>query len=170
MNPMTNRVLRHPLFLAAAAVAVMFGVAAALTQLIESDLSHQSRLINVSCRGPLGNGPESALLAFVISERPQLVVVRGRGWSKASPNAPEVAHEVRLRVVRNADGTDLGRNESWLAPENKRLRDDLKHLAPGDPKHCACVLTLPPGGYSALIEDRTGRPGLGGIEVFVIQK
>lgn len=170
MNTTTHRIPRHPVTLGLAAIAIMFGVAAGLTHLVEGDLRHQSRLINVSCRGQLGNGPDSALLGFVISDRPQLVVVRGRGWSRAAPNAPELSHDVRLRVVNNADGVDLGRNEGWRGPGNERLLHDLKHLAPADPKHCVCVLTLPPGGYSALVEDRAGKSGMAGIEVFVIQQ
>jgi hypothetical protein len=161
---------RRPVVLAGAALLVTFAVSAGLTSLIDSDLDHQSRLMNVSCRGPAGTGPECLLAAFVISDRPQTVVVRARGWAPARATAPEVPRDVLLRVVRNADGVDVGRNERWRAPGNERLWGDLKYFAPGDERHSACVLTLPPGGYSALVEDRAAQPGLAFIEIFVAQR
>lgn len=164
------QIVRHPAVMALSALVVMITVAAGLTRLVEHDLNHQSRLINVSCYGPIGNAPGCALLAFVISEKPQTVVVRGRGISSPRAGAPEEHHEVRLRVVSHATGEDLGRNENWQVPANRRLQEDLKHLAPADPRQSACVLTLPPGSYSALVEDRAGRPGTAGIELFVVQQ
>jgi hypothetical protein len=167
---LAGHIVQRPLFLTAAALVVTFGVGVGLTELIESDLRHQSRLVNVSCRGPSGTGPDSVLAAFVIAERPQTVVVRARGWSAPQPNATEVPRDVLLRVVRNADGVDVARNERWRVAGNERLWGDLKHLAPGDPRHSACVVTLPPGGYSAIVEDRPGQRGLASIEVFVVQQ
>lgn len=159
---------RRPGFAIGGALLAMFGVAAGVTHLVHRDLEQQSRLINLSCRGPAGTGPDSLLVGFVISERSQTVVFRAQ---RAAP-LPAAASDpgLLLRIVRNADGVDVGRNERWQVPANERLQGDLKVFAPADPRHAACVLTLPPGGYSALVEDRApGGRGLVSVEVFVIR-
>lgn len=160
---------RKSFVLGAAALLVMAGVAAGITKLVDADLQHQSRLMNVSCRGPAGTGPDCLLAAFVIVDRPQTVVVRARGWSMPQAGTPEMPHDLLLRVVRNADGVDVGRNERWRAKGNERLAGDLSKLAPPDERQSATVLTLPPGGYSALVEDRSAQPGMAFIEIFVVQ-
>lgn len=170
MNRLTPLAWRRPLVFGATALLVTFGLGASVTKFVRDDLGHQSRLMNVSCRGPSGTGPESLLAAFVITDRPQTVVVRAHGWSAPKPGVPETHHDLTLRVVRNADGTDVGRNERWRAQGNERLTADLKHFAPTDERHSATVLTLPPGAYSALVEDRSGQPGMAFIEIFVVQQ
>lgn len=162
--------LRYPVALTIAAFVVTFVVIAGVAHVVESDLARQSRLMNVSCRGPAGTGSDAMLVGFVVSDHPQTVVVRGLGPSLARGGNAAALAEPRLRVVRNHDGTDVGRNERWRVPGNERLWGDLKHLAPPDPNESACVLTLPPGGYSALIESRNGAKGIASIEIFVIKR
>jgi hypothetical protein len=82
----------------------------------------------------------------------------------------EKPHDLLLRIVRNVDGVDVGRNERWKVGGNERLSSDLKNFAPADERHSAIVATLPPGGYSALVEDRSGQPGMAFIEIFVVQR
>jgi hypothetical protein len=72
-------------------------------------------------------------------------------------------------VVRNTDGKDIDRNERWRVAGNERLAGDLKHLAPPDERHAACVVRLEPGAYSAFLETLSGQPASGSIELFVIQ-
>lgn len=166
----TLKIWRHPLTLTAVAALVIGGSVAGLTRFVNNDLEHQSRLVNFSSRGPIGTGPECLLSAFVIAERTQTVVVRARGWTQAAPGAPEVPRAVRLRVVRHADGLDVGRNEGWRSAGNERLWGDLKHLAPAEERQPACVMRLEPGGYSAFLENIAGEGGVGSLELFVIQR
>lgn len=168
MKPMLQ-FLRSPVMLAVAALLAMFGVVAGAAQLVETDLRRQSRLMNVSCRGPAGSGPDAMLVGFVVSDRPQTIVVRGLGASLARGGNAAALSELVLRIVRNADGVDVARNEQWRTRGNERLWSDLAHLAPADPRDAACVVTLPPGGYSALIESRTQQRGLASIEIFVVK-
>ncbi len=161
--------VHSPIVLLGSAIVVVAAVTAGLTRFVEADLGHQSRLVNVSCRGPVGTGPDCALVGFVIAERSQTVVVRAGGRSAGSAGSPGQQHDVLLRVVNNATGADVGRNQHWRATGNERLEGELKAFAPSDPRHAGCVLTLPPGGYSALVEDRGGGPAIASIEVFVVQ-
>ena len=160
--------LPRPVVLAAIALLVLFAVGAGMARMVRNDLDHQSRLVNVSCRGPAGTGAQCLLAAFVVSERPQTLVVRAHGWSMPGA-AAETPHDVLLRVVRHSDGIDVGRNERWRVAGNERLSGDLKPFAPADERHSAVVLDLAPGSYSALVEDRASEPGMALIEIFVVE-
>lgn len=151
----------HPLALAAVGLIAAVGTVAGVAHLVDTDLAQQSRLMNVSCRGPAGTGPDAMLVGFVVNDRPQTLVVRAQGVAPA---------EIVLRVVRNADGKDVGRNSQWRAPGNERLEGDLRHLAPPNSRDAACVLTLEPGAYSALVETKGGAKVTAGIELFVVKR
>ena len=170
MKRFFRTLFRSPVILALTALVTMVLVVAGVVRLVEADLRQQSRLVNVSCRGLAGPGPDAMLVGFVVSEAPQTVVVRGLGPSLAKTGTANAITELTLRVVRNADGVDVGRNEHWHEKGNERLWGDLKHLAPAEVNDAACVLTLQPGGYSALIDGRNGAKGMASIEVFVIKE
>lgn len=135
---------------------------------VKADFLRQSRLINVSCRGLAGAGGEAMVAGFVIADHPQTVVVRALGPSLASQGVANPLQNPRLRIVRNNTGAELARNEGWRAPENERLWGDLIPYAPADPRDAVCVMTLPAGAYSAVIEPRSGAAGTAMVEIFVI--
>lgn len=161
--------LLRPSGLLLAGALTVFLVSAGLSRFVEHDLRHQNRLINVSARGQVTPGADSLLTGFVVSDQPQTLVVRGLGPSLARAGGPAPLSRVLLRVIDNETGRDVGRNEAWRAPGNERLAHDLKHLAPPHLQDAACVLTLPPGGYCALIEAREGQRGIAAIEIFVVK-
>jgi hypothetical protein len=170
MRQLLHTLSRHPLLLAGCALLATLGAAALIAHLVDADLRQQSRLMNVSCRGPAGTGPDAMLVGFVVNDRPQTLVVRARGESPGGAGNAAGLSEIVLRVVRNADGVDVGRNEQWRAPGNERLQGDLRHLAPAQAKDAACVLRLAPGAYSALVEPKGGQKGMAGIEIFVVKE
>jgi hypothetical protein len=161
---------RQPLLLAALAAAALLAALFGIAHFVRSDLDRQNRVANVSARGPAGTGPEALLVGFVVTDRPQTVVVRGLGPTLGKSGVAGALQELRLRVVRNADGKDLGRNEAWQAPGNERLWGDLRHLAPPDSRDAACVLRLEPGSYSVLVEPLRPARGLAGVELFLVKE
>src|SRR5690606_15789560 len=58
MRQILHTLSRHPLMLAGGALLAALGAAALIAHLVSADLRQQSRLMNVSCRGPAGTGPE----------------------------------------------------------------------------------------------------------------
>ena len=170
MKRFFQTVTHAPVALSLAAIITLLLAVAGVVRMVETDLEQQSRLVNVSARGPAGTGPEAMLVGFVVSDFPQTVLVRGLGPSLAKAGTANAIPELVLRVVRHADGTDVGRNERWRGPGNERLWGDLKHLAPAEANDAACVLKLAPGGYSVLIEGRNGAKGIASIEIFVIKE
>lgn len=163
-------VWRYPLLVLGAGLLVTTLIVFGVTEIIKREAQPQNRLINVSARGMVGPGADSLLVGFVVEEQPQTLVVRGLGPSLAREGGPPALPQVLLRVVRNADGVDVGRNSAWRSPGNERLWGDLKHLALPHAAEAACILTLAPGSYAALIESPNAQRGLASIEVFVVRE
>jgi len=160
----------HAAALAAAGLVVGFLAVAGVRRFVASDLRQQSRLVNVSARGMAGAGPEALLVGFVVEQEAQTLVIRALGPTLARAGLTAALPRLVLRVVRNADGREVGRNEAWQAPGNERLSGPLRHLAPPDPNDAACVLRLPPGGYSVLVEPRGAPAGVASVEIFVVRE
>lgn len=162
--------IRQPWLLAALGAAALGAALLGIAHIVRGDLDRQNRVANVSARGPAGTGPEALLVGFVVADRPQTVVVRALGPTLAKGGLAGTLQELRLRVVRHADGRDVGRNEAWRVPGNERLWGDLRHLAPPEAREAACVLRLAPGGYSVVVEPIRPERGLAGVELFFVKE
>jgi hypothetical protein len=159
--------LRAGLLAFLAVLATGAAVAGAL-HLVKLDFQRQSRLINVSCRSMVGEGGEPFIAGFVIADHSQTIVVRALGPSLEMSDGREPLQQPRLRIVRHSDGAEIARNEGWNVPGNERLWEDLRPYAPRDLREAVCIATLPRGGYSAVVESRTGVPGMAALEIFVV--
>ncbi|MDO8540114.1 MAG: hypothetical protein Q7S40_06685 [Opitutaceae bacterium] len=166
LPPFSSRL--RPSLAATFAVLTTLAVVTGLVHLLKRDFRRQSHLINVSLQAMVGVGGRPMIAGFVIADHSQTVVVRALGPSVARPADVAPLTQPRLRIVRNRDGVDVAMNEGWRVAANERLERDLKPYAPPDPREAACVLTLPAGAYSAVIESRDGSPGLAGLEIFVL--
>jgi hypothetical protein len=155
-----------------AAAAGLLAVAAAvwaIVHIIKLDFRRQSHLVNVSMRGDVGPAGREMIAGFVIAKHSQVVVVRALGPSLAAQRVARALPAPRLRIVRNHDGAEVARNEGWkLADGSPRLLGDLAPYAPADPRDAVCVLTLPAGTYSAVVESRDGKTGTAMLEIFVV--
>lgn len=158
-----------PMLVIGGALLTTFAVVAGVTHLVRNDLDRQSRLINFSARGRAGTEPDAFLLAFVVADQPQTVVVRAQPVSLPGKESVAAGADLLLRIVRNADGVDVARSEHWRTAGNERFLSDLKPYVPTDPRNPACIVTLAPGGYSALVEDRSGAHAAVWVEAFVIR-
>ncbi|HUR59491.1 MAG TPA: hypothetical protein VM029_17370 [Opitutaceae bacterium] len=154
------------------AVAGLLAVAAAVSAIVHIvtlDFRRQSHLVNVSMRGEVGPAGREMIAGFVIAKHSQVVVIRALGPSLALQRGQSALPSPRLRIVRNHDGAEVARNEGWrLADGSPRLQTDLAPYAPADPRDAVCVLTLPAGTYSAVVESRDGKSGTAMLEIFVI--
>jgi hypothetical protein len=127
-----------------------------------------SQLTAVSTRGVVGIG-ENVMIAGIITQQPQTVVVRTQGPALAAQVAGTV-YSTRLKIYRQSDGQLLYQNAGWDAPGNERFHGDLASWVAGlDPvREAALVLTLPAGAYTAIVETPNGTPGVGIVEIYRI--
>ena len=135
-----------------------------LVEAFAIDPHSRSRLANVSTRAVVGTGEEAMIAGFVLQET-STIVVRAQGPSLAAYGVTDPVTDPVLRVVRQADGVEIDRNDDWDVPANARLKTDLAAYRPAHAQEAARVLTLPPGLYTVLVEGK-GAPGVGLVEVF----
>ncbi len=124
----------------------------------------ESKLGNLSTRGVVGTS-ENALIAGFILNEPRTVLIRTQGPGLARYGISGPVMDTKLEVTRS-DGTPIAQNDDWQADaRNARLLADLAALAPSDACEAALILTLPAGGYTALVSGKTNS-GVGIVEVF----
>jgi len=133
------------------------------------DSQAASQLAAVSTRGIVGLG-ENVMIAGIITQRPQTVVVRTQGPALAAAGVAGTVYSTRLKIYRQSDGQLLYQNSGWDAPGNERFHSDLASWVAGlDPvREAALVLTLPAGAYTAVVETPNGTPGVGIVEIYQI--
>jgi hypothetical protein len=133
------------------------------------DSQSASQLTAVSTRGIVGTG-ENVLIAGLITQQPQTVIVRTQGPALAALGVAGTVYSTRLSIYRQSDGKLLYQNSGWDAPGNERFHTDLASWVAGlsPTREAALVLTLPAGAYTAIVETPNGTPGVGIVEIYQI--
>jgi len=133
------------------------------------DSQAASQLTAVSTRGVVGLG-ENVMIAGIITQQPQTVVVRTQGPALAAAGVAGTVYSTRLKIYRQSDGQLLYQNSGWDAPGNERFHSDLASWVAGlsPTREAALVLTLPAGAYTAIVETPNGTPGVGLVEIYRI--
>lgn len=125
-----------------------------------------TRLANLSTRGLVGDGENQLIAGIIIKDTPRAVVIRTQGPGLARYGVSNPVPDTTLTLVAQDDHHIVAQNDDWQTdPRNARLSGDLNGWAPSDPREAALIVTLPPGGYSALVSGK-GAAGVGIIEVF----
>ncbi len=137
----------------------------ALVEAFEVDLP-QAPLINIATRGFVGTGDNVMIGGFVIlGDAPQTVIVRASGPSLAAQGVSGALANPVLRI-QAADASILGENDDWKSVPNAASL--LGIYAPASDFESALRLTLPPGGYTAIVSGAGAFTGVALIEVFAV--
>lgn len=158
----------RPGWLACAGLLATVAVVIGWTRLMEIDTRRRSAMTNASCRAYVGAGERVVIGGFIIQDRPQTVLIRVSGPSLATHGLIECLRDPRLRVVRSSDGAELVSNDSWRDGASERFAQDLRSLAPADPREPACVLKLAPGAYASIVESADGVAGVALLEIYTL--
>jgi len=144
-------------------------------ELYDVDASGSSRLVNLSTRGPLGPGGAVMISGMVISGGSRTLLIRGVGPGLAStfPNyfsSEMVVPGPQLRLL-DAKGDEIARNDDWAANSDVAAIDRATAQAgafplPAGSRDAALLVTVPPGNYTALVSDATGRSGIALVEAY----
>lgn len=128
-----------------------------------------AQLLNIATRGYLkaGNdvfGNRYLIGGFIITgAEPKTVVVRGLGPSLSRFNVPTALPNPVLSV-RRSDQSEVTSNDDWKNAQQREI--ERTGLAPSDEREAAMLVTLDPGHYTVVLEEKTGIGGNALVEVY----
>jgi hypothetical protein len=80
-------------------------------------------------------------------------------------NVPNALQDPTLELH---DGTGvIGGNDNWQ-DDPGAAQIQANHLAPGDPRESATIVTLQPGNYTAIVRGKDGTTGIALVEAYVL--
>jgi len=154
------------------------GTGVALGEAYDGDLWGTARLVNVSARTWVGPGDSSLIAGFVVvGGSSKTLLIRAVGPTLADPpyNVEGVLTNPVLRIHRLGEDSPLFQNDNW---ESISYSEEIAStaglagafsLAPGS-NDAVLLLTLPPGGYTAVVSSADGTTGVALVEVYEVQQ
>jgi hypothetical protein len=161
-------------------------------EVFEADtVTTSSRLINISSRARVETGANVQIGGFIIGGvTSKTVLLRARGPSLGSApfNNPGVLANPSMQLYSGS--TVIAQNDNWQTTDPRcgspaTMCGNAAHITatgndpcrpnPGQtaaPPNCtlesALLVTLPPGGYTAIVSGVSGTTGVGLVEVFEV--
>ncbi|HET7378589.1 MAG TPA: hypothetical protein VFJ24_00975, partial [Gaiellales bacterium] len=125
-------------------------------------------VVNLSTRGAAGSGNDVLIGGFVIGgTTPKTVVITATGPSLAQAGIGNPLTNPTLTLVRSSDQATIAANDDWgSAPNASALA--ATGLAPRDARESAIMVTLPPGAYTAIVNDANGAAGVAIVAVYEV--
>lgn len=118
------------------------------------------RLANISTRGQVGTGNDVMIAGFVIEGvSSKTIAFLGTGPSLGNFGIPNPLQDPKLTIV-NQFGWVVAANDNWQSDPNAWQLQALGY-APSNPLESGILTTLPPGGYTAILEGVGGGTGVG---------
>ena len=102
---------------------------------------------------------------FIIVNGPLRVVVRGIGPSLIPFGIPNALADPTLEL-RDGNGALVLANDNWRQAQEAEIT--ATGLQPSNNLESALVMTLQPGGYTALLRGTNNGVGVGVLEVFAL--
>lgn len=140
-----------------------------LVEVYDLDSAPGSTLLNLSTRGEVGTG-SNVLIGGVILRGidPRRLIFRALGPSLPNQGVSGVLADPTIEL-HNSQGTLIDSNNDWQTNPNAGEMQGY-NLAPDDAKEAACIATLAPGEYTAIISGAGNQPtGVALIEVYQVQ-
>ena len=144
-------------------------VTSAAATVAVTDSANPGRLVNISTRSPVGTGDDVQIAGFVIAgSTPKQVLIRVSGPSIANvdPNLGGLLVDPMFDLTYQANGQLVASNDNWdpaLAAEFAAA--GAFAWTPGS-KDAALLVTLDPGGYTAIVRGADGGSGIALVEVY----
>lgn len=128
------------------------------------------RLINVSARALVSAGAGALIAGFVVNgSAAKTVLIRGIGPALAQFGVPGVLADPVVQVFGAGSSVLVATNNDWSGdPAVVAAAGRVGAFALADPasKDAALLLTLPPGGYTAVVTGNSGGTGVALVEVY----
>jgi hypothetical protein len=154
------------------------GTGVALGEAYDGDLWGTAQLVDVSARTWVGQGDNSLIAGFVVGgESSKTLLIRAVGPTLADPayNAQGVLTNPVLRLYRLGETSPLFQNDNWETisysgeiAATAQLSGAFE-LLPGS-NDAVLLLTLLPGGYTAVVSSADTTTGVALIEVYEVKR
>lgn len=132
-----------------------------------------ARLINLSTRARVEDGERVMIAGFVLTGGPRQVLVRAAGPALAGLAGMTVGAVLPDPFLTLHDGAGvLATNDNWGGDAAIQAAADLSGAyawEAADSKDAALLLTLPPGGYTAVVDGKGGT-GVSLVEVYEVDR
>lgn len=150
------------LALTAAALSV------SVVQAVAAGCSTNARLENLSTRMQVLTGNDVMIGGFIIGgSTDKTVAVVATGPSLAGSGIANPLANPTLTLVRSSDQSVVATNDNWGdAPNAAQIL--ASGFAPVDPLESAIMMSLPPGGYTAIVSGAGGGTGVGLVAVYEV--
>ena len=126
-----------------------------------------SRVTNMSTRGPVGIGDQVLIGGFIIGGLdPTKIIVRAIGPSLTNLG---VAGALQNPIVElhNSEGALIFQNDDWRSDQEQQILDTT--IPPPDDRESAIVATLPSGNYTVVVRGRDNAIGLALVEIYDLE-
>lgn len=139
--------------------------------------SNPGTLINVATRAYVGTGNQVLIGGFVVNgSAPQKMLLRGSGPALAQFGVGDLLTDPVLTIYSGQ--TQVAQNNNWSV---QAVGSDAASVAAAaaqtgafpfvpNTTDAALVVTLPPGGYSAILEGAQGATGNGMVEAYQVDR
>jgi hypothetical protein len=147
------------------------GTGIGTVQVYDLSQDSKSKLANISSRGLVQAEDSGAMIAgFFISGNggaDARVIVRALGPSLSAFGIAGALADPTLEL-KNANGATLASNDEW---EQSAAAAEIssRSLAPGNMHESALAISLPGGGYTAIVRGHNGGTGVGTVEVYNVE-
>ena len=134
------------------------------------DVSSNAQLGNISTRGLVQTGDNVMIGGFIVQgDMPATVIVRAIGPELGGPpfNVPNVLQDPTLEL-HDHTGAVIKSNDNWMNDPGA-AQIQMNHLAPGDPREAATIVTLQPGNYTVIVRGKNNTTGIALVEGYVLQ-
>ncbi len=120
-------------------------------------------LLNVTTRAFVQNGDNVMIGGFIIlGSKSKKVIIRALGPSLAKAGVIGAMVDPILKL-HDSKGTLIAWNDNWTTRRNEVAATGIP---PSDGRESAIVATLKPGNYTAIVESKTGAPGVALFELY----
>ena len=125
----------------------------------------QTRLVNISTRGRVGQGQDALIGGFIARGASKTtIVIRGIGPSLTGAGIPSPLPDPVLTLY-DSNGIALSSNDDW--PSSLQAEQIIAAgLAPTSPLESAILAVLSPGAYTAIVAGKGGATGIAVVEVY----
>ena len=125
---------------------------------------HTTRQLNISTRENVGVGEDVLIGGFIISGTTgKTVLLRALGPSLTAAGLTGVLQDPVLEL-HDASNSIIAQNDNWKSTQENAIA--ATGIPPDDNREAALLLTLAPGGYTAVVHGQNDGVGTGLVEAY----